>query len=172
MFQLSAINDKQKINLSIFIEKTELKGGKEECREFYWSKAKNSPLAKENLKEYELGNLAIVEHDTKEYNGQVVNVHSLNAYLAENGYWMDIHFSKAGFTKKDKKTFKKLKKILPKYIHTFPVEKKEISNAILANKNNLNKIVKIVHLEVRKKMKKFLKKYKSKKIVILDIQLL
>jgi dephospho-CoA kinase len=74
--------------------------------------------------------------------------------------------------KKDKKIFNKLKKILPKYIHLFPIDKKEITNAILANKNNLTKIVKIVHLEIRKKMNTFLKKHNKKKIVILDIPLL
>jgi dephospho-CoA kinase len=72
----------------------------------------------------------------------------------------------------NKKIFNKLKKSLPKYICSFPIEKKEISNAILANKNNLDKIVKIVHIEIRKKLYIFLKKYKNKKIVILDIPLL
>ena len=74
--------------------------------------------------------------------------------------------------KKNRKIFDKLKKILPQYIHSFPINKNELSNAILRDKNNLNKIVKIIHLEVRKKMKVFLKKNKSKKIVILDIPLL
>ena len=74
--------------------------------------------------------------------------------------------------KKNKKIFNKLKKVLPKYIYSFPINKNEISNAILANKSNLRKIVKIVHLEIRKKMNKFLKKNISKKIVILDIPLL
>ena len=74
--------------------------------------------------------------------------------------------------KKDKKIFYKLKKILPKYISKFPIDKKEISNAILANKNNLKKIVKIVHSEVRKKMLLFLKKNNRAKIVVLDIPLL
>ena len=73
--------------------------------------------------------------------------------------------------RKNKKIFKKLKKILPKYIHTFPIDKSEVSKAILANKSNLNKIVKIVHLEVRKKMKLFLSKNKNKRIVILDVPL-
>jgi dephospho-CoA kinase len=73
---------------------------------------------------------------------------------------------------KNKKIFNKLKKSLPKYIYTFPVDKKEISKAILANKNNLSKIIKIIHLEIRKKMYVFLKKHKKKKIVILDIPLL
>ena len=74
--------------------------------------------------------------------------------------------------KKDKKIFFRLKKNLPKFVYSFPVSKNEISNAILANKSNLAKIVKIVHPEIRKKMNIFLKKNKNKKIIILDIPLL
>ncbi len=73
---------------------------------------------------------------------------------------------------KEKKIFFKLKKILPKYIISFPIKKSEIMNAILGNKNNLEKVIKIIHIEVRKKMYLFLKKNKNKKIVILDIPLL
>ncbi len=74
--------------------------------------------------------------------------------------------------KKERKIFNKLNKVLPKYFQTFPIIKTEVSKAILANKSNLNKIVKIIHLEVRKKMNIFLKKNKHKKIVILDVPLL
>ena len=73
---------------------------------------------------------------------------------------------------KDKKVFKKLNKILPKYFNSFPINKKEVSNAILGSKKNLNKIINIVHLEIRKKTNIFLKKHKNKKIVVLDIPLL
>ena len=52
----------------------------------------------------------------------------------------------------NKKIFNKLNKKLPKYINSFPIDKKEILNAILTNKKNLSKIVKIVHAEVQKKM--------------------
>ena len=74
--------------------------------------------------------------------------------------------------KKDIKTFKKLKKLFPKYILSFPTKKSEITKAVLANKNNLKKIAHIVHSEIRKKMNFFLKKNKNKKFVILDIPLL
>jgi len=74
--------------------------------------------------------------------------------------------------KKDKKIFRKLKIKLPKYIHSFPVNKNEIGKAILENKKNLKKIVDIVHLAIRKKMNLFLRKNIKKKIVILDIPLL
>ena len=74
--------------------------------------------------------------------------------------------------KKDRKVFNKLKKVLPEYIYSFPINKNEISQAILSNNSNLKKITKIIHSEIRKKMNIFLKKNINKKIVILDIPLL
>ena len=74
--------------------------------------------------------------------------------------------------RKSRKCYNKLKKILPDYITSFPVKKIELSNAIMANRRNLKKIVKIVHLEVRNKMNNFIKKNRNKKFVILDIPLL
>ena len=74
--------------------------------------------------------------------------------------------------KKNKAIFKKLKKKLPKYISSFPINKNEITKAILSNKVNLKKIITIVHLEIRKILKLFLKKNRYKKVIILDIPLL
>ena len=74
--------------------------------------------------------------------------------------------------KKNKKIFRKLNKKLPNHILSFPIDKIEVTKAILTNKSNLKKIIKIVHDEVRKKMKLFIKKNKNKKIVVLDIPLL
>ena len=66
--------------------------------------------------------------------------------------------------KNDKKIFNKLKKILPKYICSFPINKNEITAAILGNKTNLKKIIKIVHVEVRKKMHSFIQRNKKKRL--------
>ena len=74
--------------------------------------------------------------------------------------------------KKDKKVYSKLKKKLPKYIYAFPIDKNEVTKAILAKPNNLKKIINIVHKEIRKKLNSFLRKNKNKRIVILDIPLL
>ena len=74
--------------------------------------------------------------------------------------------------KNNRKVFQKLKKELPNHFDSFPVKKKEIIDAILSNKKNLKKIIKIVHYEVRKKMNNFLKKNKNKKFVVLDVPLL
>ena len=74
--------------------------------------------------------------------------------------------------KKNRKIFTKLNKALPKYITQFPIKKEEVTKTILANKNNLRKIIKIIHPEIRKKMNIFLKKNKKRRLIILDIPLL
>ena len=74
--------------------------------------------------------------------------------------------------KKNRKIFIKLNKALPKYITQFPIKKQEITRMILANKNNLKKVIHIIHPEVRKKMNIFLKKNKKSKYIVLDIPLL
>jgi dephospho-CoA kinase len=106
--------------------------------------------------------------------GILGDISSGKSYVARNfGYPIfNAYYEVAKIYKQNKNVFNKLKKSLPKYIHSFPIEKKEISTAILADENNLKKIIKIVHLEIRKKMNTFLKKNKNKKIVILDIPLL
>jgi dephospho-CoA kinase len=106
--------------------------------------------------------------------GILGDIGSGKSYVAKNfGYPVfnaDVEVGK--LYKENQKIFNQLKKVLPKYIRLFPVNKDEICNAILANKSNLRKIVAIVHLEIRKKLNIFLKKNINQKIVILDIPLL
>jgi len=72
--------------------------------------------------------------------------------------------------KNNKKCFKKLNKKFPKNIKSFPIIKSEIRKIL--NKKNIKIISKIVHPYVRVQLKKFLKKNKFKKYVVLDIPLL
>ena len=72
--------------------------------------------------------------------GILGDIGSGKSYVAQNfGYPVfDADHEVARLYKKNKKIFNKLKAKLPKFIHSFPIEKREISNSILANKNNLN----------------------------------
>jgi len=106
--------------------------------------------------------------------GILGDIGSGKSYVAQNfGYPVfNADDEVAKLYRTDKKIYKKLNKILPKYFDSFPIEKKAVLQAILAHNNNLKKIVKIVHLEIRKKMNIFLKKQSKQKIIILDIPLL
>ena len=74
--------------------------------------------------------------------------------------------------KTSRQCFKNLKKKLPKYFSSFPIQKEEIIRAISNNETNLKKITDIIHPEIRRKMNLFLKDNKKKEAVILDIPLL
>ena len=67
--------------------------------------------------------------------------------------------------KKNKKCYKKLKKILPDYVKSFPIKKKNLTKAVINNKENLKKIGKIIHPEIRICLKKFSKKNKKKNLL-------
>ena len=106
--------------------------------------------------------------------GILGDIGSGKSHIAKNfGYPVfNADYEVSKLYKNDKKIFVKLKAILPKYFYSFPIDKKEVSTAILDNKKNLDKIITIIHFEIKKKTKIFLKKYKNKRIVILDIPLL
>jgi len=74
--------------------------------------------------------------------------------------------------KSNKSFFLKLKRFFPKYIKSYPIKKNELTKSILENSKNLKKIVKIIHPIINKRMKKFFKKNKKSKMVVLDVPLL
>ena len=74
--------------------------------------------------------------------------------------------------RKNRKCYKKLKKALPKYVRSFPVKKNKLSEAIMDSQNNLKKIIKVIHPEIRIRLNNFIKKNKHRKFIVLDIPLL
>ena len=106
--------------------------------------------------------------------GILGDIGSGKSYVAKQfGYPVfDADYEVSKLYRKDKKTFQKLKKELPNYVVSFPIDKSQISEAILANDTNFRKIITIIHKEIRNKMKLFLSKNRDKKIIILDIPLL
>ena len=68
--------------------------------------------------------------------GILGDIGSGKSYIADNfGYPVfNADYEVAQLYQKDKNIFNKLKIQLPKYIHSFPIDKKEVSNAILSNK--------------------------------------
>ena len=106
--------------------------------------------------------------------GIVGDIGSGKSFVAKNFGFPVFNADKevAEIYRRDKKCFIKLKKTIPKYIFSFPINKKEIAKSIISNQKNLKKIIKIVHPIVRLRMNQFIKKNKNKKMIILDIPLL
>ena len=100
------------ITISVFIEKAAHKGDYDDCRSFYWEKASKSPLPMENITLYEESNIAFVEYDVVNFQGQRIDFHSLNAYLSYGDYWIDVHISKTQYKEKEKALFDDIVKSL------------------------------------------------------------
>ena len=81
------------------------------------------------------------------------DIGSGKSFVAKNfGYPVfNADFEVSKLYQKEKKVFNKLKKELPNYIFSYPIDKKEITKAILAKNRNLKKIINIVHTEIKKK---------------------
>ena len=106
--------------------------------------------------------------------GVVGGIGSGKSYIAKLfGYPVfnaDIEVAK--LYRKNRTCYKKLKKALPNYIKSFPVKKNKLSQAIMDSQNNLKKIIKIIHPQIRKSLNNFIKKNKHKKFIVLDNPLL
>ncbi|MDD4870106.1 MAG: hypothetical protein PHR77_06065 [Kiritimatiellae bacterium] len=92
--RLQARNKASSVILSVFLEPAAQKGDSKACREYYWNRAKQSPIKKEQISMHETGSIAVVEYIATEYLGRKTNQKNLNAYLAEGEYWIDVHLSK------------------------------------------------------------------------------
>ena len=106
--------------------------------------------------------------------GILGDIGSGKSFVAKNfGYPVfNADYEVSKLYEKNRNVYQKFKKILPEYIYEFPIDKIQLSKAILANNSNLKKIIKVVHKEIRNKLQSFLIKNKRKRYVILDIPLL
>ena len=106
--------------------------------------------------------------------GILGDIGSGKSYVAKNfGYPVfNADYEVSKLYQKNRKVYQKLRRILPEYIYSFPIDKIQITKAILVNNSNLQKIINVVHKEIRNKMRYFISKNKNKKFIILDIPLL
>ena len=94
--------------ISAFLEKAPRKVTSKECRDFYWSGTKKTPLKKEQIEMYDFGGMAIVEYMVPTFQGRETNQKNLFAYFARDNYWAYIHLSKIRFVSGEKGLFNRI----------------------------------------------------------------
>tara|TARA_B100000989_G_C19399034_1_gene409132 strand:- start:63 stop:650 length:588 start_codon:yes stop_codon:yes gene_type:complete len=106
--------------------------------------------------------------------GILGDIGSGKSYVARNfGYPVfNADYEVSKLYQKNRRVYQQLKKILPEYIYEFPINKIQLSKAIVEDNSNLKKIIRVVHKEIRIKMRSFISKHENKKFIILDIPLL
>ncbi|MFH1702035.1 MAG: tetratricopeptide repeat protein [Nitrospirota bacterium] len=91
--------------MSIFSEKSPIKGNSKDARKFYWDGAKTHPVPNSEVKKYERGQISFVEYVVKTAFGMPLNQKNIYAYLVKNDTWSYIHLSKVDFKPGEEKPF-------------------------------------------------------------------
>ncbi len=92
--KLKAEDTRNQITISAFIEEAVAKGGAEACREYHWSLTRKGPLDLEDPRLFETGPLAVVEFNIPKVAATKLNQKHVNAYLAQDGYWMGVEITR------------------------------------------------------------------------------
>jgi len=101
-------NKDTQVIISAFLEKASRKVTSKECRDFYWSGTKRTPLKKEQIEMYDFGDMAIVEYMVPTFQGRETNQKNLFAYFARDDYWSYIHLSKIRFVSGEEGLFNQI----------------------------------------------------------------
>ena len=101
-------NKDTQVIISAFLEKASRKVTSKECRDFYWSGTKRTPLKKEQIEMYDFGDMAIVEYMVPTFQGRETNQKNLFAYFARDNYRSYIHLSKIRFVSGEEGLFNQI----------------------------------------------------------------
>ena len=97
--QITATSDSG-LTLSIFLEPAQKPGDSTVVRSVYWTRARQSPIPKKNIRLAKTGDIA-----TAEYTVPDLDQKNMNLYLSHENTWIDIHISKTSFTPADQALF-------------------------------------------------------------------
>ncbi|MDI6733750.1 MAG: tetratricopeptide repeat protein [Planctomycetota bacterium] len=136
------------IVMSVFLEKAQKTGDSKVCRDFYWNRLKKSPFTPEEdeIKMYEKGNMALMEYIIEEAGGISLHQKHLNAYISQDGIWIDIHLSKVLWKEEDKELFDKI-------INTVKIKKIDAQNVIKYDKGFIKQMGLALNLYAQEKRK-------------------
>jgi hypothetical protein len=79
--------------ITVYLERAAKPGDAGACRKYYWSKEERVPLPRSDVRMYNRGRMAVVEHMVFEYQGHRLDQKHMNAYMVEGDIWIDIHIS-------------------------------------------------------------------------------
>jgi hypothetical protein len=100
--------NKDKLNISLYIEPAEKCKTSDECRDFVLN-AGNPAWGKfQSLKKAKFGPFSYFEFYRPEVRGQPLQMQDMYAQSVDSGYWVDVHLSKVLYTQDQKQLFEKL----------------------------------------------------------------
>lgn len=87
-------NERTGVVISVYLEKAERNGDAEDCRAYYWSRAKKKSPRPKDVRFIARKDMALVEYTTIRTEGVEIRQDNVSAFLSHDGVWIEIHLSK------------------------------------------------------------------------------
>lgn len=104
--QLRALDRRDHLLITAFLQKVKFPAGAEECRAKWWPMTeKSAPMKREQLRQYEKSGVAVVDYLVPEFRGNAIHQKTIHAYLGGRDLCAELHLSKEQFVPDDEKLF-------------------------------------------------------------------
>jgi hypothetical protein len=102
------VDEKQKLNLSMFIEPVKDCQDSKTCRDMLWKLGNPEWVNPQNIVQSEIGDVSVLEFLIPSYQGMAIRQQNLYAEFVVDGFWVDLHLSKVLYKPEDHKLFERI----------------------------------------------------------------
>jgi hypothetical protein len=102
------IDEKQGLNLSMYIEPVKDCKDSKSCRNMVWKMGNPAWVNPQNVVQSELGDVSFVEFLIPSFQGMPVQQQNMYAEFVVDGFWVDLHLSKVLYKPEDHKLFERI----------------------------------------------------------------
>ena len=102
------IDEKRLLGVSMFIEPVKDCRDSKSCRDMIWKAGNPSWVNLQNIVQSEIEGVSFVEFLIPEFQGKAIRQQNIYAEFVRDGYWVDLHISKALYQPDDHKLFEQV----------------------------------------------------------------
>ena len=102
------VDEKQNVNLSMFIEPVKDCKDSKSCRDMLWKLGNPEWVNPQNIVQSEIGDVSVLEFLIPSYQGMAIRQQNVYAEFVVDGFWVDMHLSMVLYKPEDHKLFERI----------------------------------------------------------------
>jgi hypothetical protein len=102
------VDDKQNVNLSMFIEPVKDCRDSKSCRDMLWKIGNPEWVNPQNVVKSEIGDVSVLELMVPSFQGMDIRQQNVYAEFVVDGFWVDLHLSKVLYKPEEHQLFERI----------------------------------------------------------------
>lgn len=102
------VDEKQEINLSMFIEPVKNCTDSKSCRDFIWKTGNPEWVNPQNVVQSEIAGVSVLELMVPKFQGMNLRQQNVYAEFVQDGFWVDMHISKVLYKPEEHQLFERI----------------------------------------------------------------